>query len=158
MNSLIVVLCAAIVCFAVVQCDKDAHKAKFQECAKENNVSEEELKALKEKSKSADYVPSKNVKVWIDRIWFTHYSVKYTICYDDNISMQCMQKCIAVKMGMIKDGKLDTEHIKQWAKAKDIDSAKVQAAIDECGPLLKSDSCDDAYKMSKCMHSHHHKK
>lgn len=63
MNSWIVVLCAAVVCCAFVQCDREAHKGKYQECAKENNVSEEELKELKEKSKGADYVPTENVKV-----------------------------------------------------------------------------------------------
>lgn len=66
-----------------------------------------------------------------------------------------MAKCMINKFGMVKDGKLDGDHIKQWAKEKEFDMAKVQAAIDECGPLYKgAGTCEEAYQLSKCLKSH----
>lgn len=64
MNSWTIVLVAAVViCCGVVQCDKDAFMAVVKDCAKENNVSDEQMKEMKEKSKSPDFVPSEAGKV-----------------------------------------------------------------------------------------------
>lgn len=60
------------------------------------------------------------------------------------------------KLDFVKDNVFDVEHTLEWSKKHGFDVTKAQAKIDKCGTHFKGDrSCDDAYRLNKCLHAQH---